>query len=350
MRRKKKGAVLIAAVLFLSISLGTVGFAASQYKTLNAGFGVQVFRNNQQVHFDANAQPFIVNGTTYVPLRAISNMFDKEVGWTASTSRVDINDKPNDNATYLYQQLITKQEEVKVLEAKVAELEAKLKDVEESTKYGLKDLEDDLNYDYGRYESIDFDIDLVSKKNDKIEVQMYINLDYDESYWNRLSSTKLNTLLKNIINDIQKQYKNSDVTGFIEGTRRSSSKNKELASFYLNSRGNLVVDMASSSGSTTLGSLEKNLNTWWGRFNSVDFDIRLYGDKYKIEVDIYVDEYDWNRYMTDTKKRELLNEIYDDIISDFPSAEIYGSIYDEYYTSQELNYFYFSSSGSLTLR
>lgn len=43
-------------------------------------------------------EPFIYNGTTYLPVRAIANAFDKEVAWDAENSTVILNSKKE---TYL---------------------------------------------------------------------------------------------------------------------------------------------------------------------------------------------------------------------------------------------------------
>lgn len=339
------------AALVMTISLATVGFAAGNYKSIQAFFAdIKVFNNGQRIVFDTKTQPFIVEGTTYVPVRALSDIFNKEVGWDGTTYTITLTDRPDPAVTDLWQQLLAGKNEIVELKVKIAALEKQLAEKEANEKYDIKDLQKDLNYDHGKYEKIDFDIYLTSKKNDKnIEVGISVDLDYDLSRWNSLSSKKLKDYLQDIVDDIQKEFKDADITGYIEDS--SSSKYKELATFYLNTRGTLVVEEKSnsSSGNTTLSDLQRNLNNWWGSYERTNFEIKLYGDKYDVDVDIFVDDYDWNRMSTTTQK-EYLQEIYDDIIYYFPDAYVEGEIYDDYYRDDELAYFYFSSSGTLTLR
>ncbi len=58
--------------------------------------GVDVYINNQLLNMrDANGEPieaFIYNDSTYLPIRALADAFDKEVSWNGETSTVYIND------------------------------------------------------------------------------------------------------------------------------------------------------------------------------------------------------------------------------------------------------------------
>lgn len=76
---RKKIAVITTTVLVLSLFLTSIAFADSAFKNLKAWFGdIKIFSNNKQVQLDV--KPFIVDGTTYVPLRALSNILNKNVG------------------------------------------------------------------------------------------------------------------------------------------------------------------------------------------------------------------------------------------------------------------------------
>lgn len=74
----KKLVASIVTILVLSLALASVVFAAGQYKNIKAWFGdIKIFRNGTQIQL--TPAPFIVDGTTYVPLRTLSNLFDKEI-------------------------------------------------------------------------------------------------------------------------------------------------------------------------------------------------------------------------------------------------------------------------------
>lgn len=71
--------------------------AQTGWKNLKAYYNnVKLNVNGQEViPNDANGkivEPFVIDGTTYVPIRAISQALDKDVQWDASTGTVLIND------------------------------------------------------------------------------------------------------------------------------------------------------------------------------------------------------------------------------------------------------------------
>ena len=92
---KKTMVVLIGIALFLS---GGVVFSQSTQRTLQAHYpGITIYVNDQIIQpKDANGsvvEPFIVDGTTYLPVRAIGNALGCEVSW-----------KPETNSVYLWGQ------------------------------------------------------------------------------------------------------------------------------------------------------------------------------------------------------------------------------------------------------
>lgn len=74
----------------MTLILSTLTFANSTKKTIEVLFNtVKLTVNGQKVEADTIA----FNGTTYVPLRAIGEMLDKEVGWDQETQTASIDDK-----------------------------------------------------------------------------------------------------------------------------------------------------------------------------------------------------------------------------------------------------------------
>lgn len=335
---KKKLTVVILSVLVFSVFITTAVFAEGAFKNLKAWYGdIKIFSNNQQVQMDV--KPFIVDGTTYVPLRALSNILNKNVGWDQANLRIDINDKPDSyaaNMAYLSQQLVERQIKINELEAKVKQLEAELA---KSSTNSLDDMEKYLNKQYGTYEKIKFDIDLKGNKDD-IEVRIYVDL-YDYSTkWKNLSTTKIKGYIKDIVDDILYELKNAKVTGFIE----DSDSRKELVDFYLNTKGSLVVDIKNSN-TYDLEDLEDELNDVYYKYKGVYFDIFLSGDKYDIIVDIDAFNDDIDELSTSDIKKYLEN-ICDEIFYYYPDADIEGYIGDYY----ESYYFYVDYSGKIVLK
>ncbi len=341
-RPKKRMAVIITTVLVLSLSLTSVAFAEGTYKNLRAWFGdIKIFSNNQQIQIDP--KPFMVDNTTYVPLRALSNIFNKNINWDGTNLRIDITDKPDQNTaymTYLSQQLAERQTKIKELEAKVAQLEAELAITNKGSKYTLRQLEDYLNDEYGTYEKISFDIELYGDKDD-IEVEIYVDLDDYYSRWNSLTSTKIKSFIEDIVDDILSNYKNADVTGFIE----DSYNDKELVEFYLNTKGKLVVNANASSKQTyDIDDLEDYLNKNYDYYEGVYFDIALSGSKSQIRVYATAGR-DYLDDLYTSEIKSYLKELYSEISYEYPDADIYGYIEDTYSSY----YFEFDSRGNVYL-
>ena len=86
---KKKGLHAIVLALFLMFPFG----AAYCQDTAET---VTVYKNKVKIDVNGervNADNFIYNGTTYIPLRAISEILGKHVGWNAFTNVASIDDK-----------------------------------------------------------------------------------------------------------------------------------------------------------------------------------------------------------------------------------------------------------------
>lgn len=319
-KMNRKIAVSVIAVLIFSLALGAIAFADDNFQTLKAWFGnLSIYRNNQLVQL--SAKPFIVDGTTYVPLRAMSELFNKEVGWDGVNYRIDLNDRPDENIVYMTQQLYSAQLEIQTLQAKIKQLEES-----EGKKGSLKDLKSYLNKEYGTYKRVEFDIDLYESKKD-IEVDIYVDLYYYDYEWDKLSDSNIKSYIQDIVDDILNDYKNVSIEGSIMDS--STSKKSTLVSFYTKTNGTVVVDKDYGKN-YDLDDLEDYLNSKYSKCYNyyskkyVYFDIELYGDEDDIEVDItipgYVEDYDIEEY---------LEELYDEITSEFKYADVYGYIEDD---------------------
>ena len=162
----------------------------------------------------------------------------------------------------------------------------------------------------------------------------------------KLSDSNIKSYLQNIADDILDDYKNISIEGSIMDS--STSKNKTLVSFYTKSNGTVVIDNKSKGSSkySDLYDLEDDLNRDYGKYKNVYFDIELYEDSYgDIEVTIIVDEYDWDDLGWREQEKYLQN-IYEEIIWEFPRVEVYGYIYDYYY-DYKIDSFDFDSNGYL---
>ena len=85
--KKRIPAIILMFALFL-----TTSYAANTYrKTITVTSGVNVEFNNEAIDMtDANGkavEAFIYNGTTYVPIRAVSNAFGADIGYLYNRKR-----------------------------------------------------------------------------------------------------------------------------------------------------------------------------------------------------------------------------------------------------------------------
>ena len=90
--KKRIPAIILMFALFL-----TTSYAANTYrKTIAVTSGVNVEFNNEAIDMkDANGkavEAFIYNGTTYVPIRAVSNAFGADIGYDHNTQTISVYD------------------------------------------------------------------------------------------------------------------------------------------------------------------------------------------------------------------------------------------------------------------
>lgn len=99
LKNKKIRIILICLTIVLALSV-TV-FAKQVTETVNIMYdNIKILIDGVEFNAkDANGndiEPFIYNGTTYLPVRAIANAFDKEVDWEPQTSTVILGSKSYD--------------------------------------------------------------------------------------------------------------------------------------------------------------------------------------------------------------------------------------------------------------
>jgi hypothetical protein len=87
---------IVAALLF---GVAATAFASVGSYPLMASFaGIRIFVDGKQVDpRDANgasAEPFIINGTTYLPVRAVAEALGMEVNWDSASKSVPIGTPP----------------------------------------------------------------------------------------------------------------------------------------------------------------------------------------------------------------------------------------------------------------
>lgn len=242
MKKNYKKLAALVAVMILTLSFASSTFASNTVANLKAYYkNITVFKNGSNFNF--SNEPFIVDGTTYVPLRDMAEMLDKDVTWDGATYRIGVNDKAGQNVIELNQQVFNQQLTISQLEAKIKNLESQL-DKKESKSTSLKDLAKELFKDY---DEINKKLEVVEIKlkgdEDEIDVQIYIDLDDDDDLWEEwedLTDKNIEKFLQNIVDDILdvEEYEDADITGFIE----DEDSGEELVSFEIKKNGTVVID------------------------------------------------------------------------------------------------------------
>lgn len=100
---KTKGFLSGLIVLVLIFSASATAFAATGTKSINVGYNnIKVYINNKLTQMlDPNGngvEPFTYNGTTYVPLRAVSEALGQNVKWDDATKSIYVGSTPKAQA------------------------------------------------------------------------------------------------------------------------------------------------------------------------------------------------------------------------------------------------------------
>jgi len=220
----KKQYLAVASALVLTAGLFPASSDAQvAKKNLAANYNnIKVLYNGVQV--PTTVEPFIVNGTTYIPLRMMAGVFNKDITWDGTSYTINVKDKADPGYEA---QMSAKDAEIQRLKTQIEDLNDEIDGLEndladyededdddEEFQGDLDDLEDLLNEDYGDYEELEWDISL-SGDEDDIEVEIAIDFDDYEDDFNDLSEKKLKTLVEDIVNDIWDEFEDTDVTGVI---------------------------------------------------------------------------------------------------------------------------------------
>ncbi|GGJ22609.1 stalk domain-containing protein [Paenibacillus hunanensis] len=344
-----KKPMIIAAVSALAVS-GTI-FANSTYasdatKQLKAVYAnIKVMYNNQAVTVDAAQEPFMINGTTYVPLRVLGDAVGKKVTWNNTDKAVSITDTqtqvPQSTVDALNAQIQSlqlqltnantqstgKDTTISQLQAQVNDLNSQITSLKNqladnssssgSVSNAMTKLQTALNNSYGDYRSTGASIELTGTQS-AVKVSIRVN----ETSWNDTSSSSRRTLLQNIVDDIHDNttFKNATISGTVYN--KNSTK---LMSFTVNNNNSVVIG-----SNVDLTTVQKNLNNDYGTYRNIKLSIELSNDNdEEIVFRVYANKSDWN-LLTDNQGTSLMSSIAADIDAAYSNMgkKIYGFVYD----------------------
>ncbi|MFB5760065.1 stalk domain-containing protein [Paenibacillus medicaginis] len=347
---KFKKPVIIAAVSALAVSgalLTQPTYAAQATKTIKAVYNnIAIVYNGNTVPSDASTEPFMINGTTYLPLRMVGTALDKKITWDGNNKRVVIEDNQapvdpstitalNNQINTLNQQVATAKSEAATKDATIAQLqkdkEALQKQIDDNKKNNsstsLGDLEDDLNDDYGNYESTKSEI-VLSGNSDKLTLRVNVS----KTGWNKLSSSKKTNLIQDMVDDIRKTYKDATISGSV----RDDDGGSTLADITVRSSG--TASLSEKSSGVDISDLEDDIQDDFSNWKNVKFDIKLTGDEDKVTVKVYVNKDDWNS-LSSSHRSDFKDGIVEAIDNEYSDADINGTIYDKSDNNSRLDTF-----------
>lgn len=263
MKNRKRLLSMILAVMIIMGAAGTA-LGAGNYITKKIWQGpITMYKNSQQVQLGVH--PIIMDGTTYVPVRAMAQLMGMNVTWDGTSRSIFISDNTQANMAYYAQVIASHEAQVKEqkdritkLEAEKAELQKKLDEANKkidnrrTDSRSASDLEHYLNRNYDRAnidgQSLVFDYTVTEKSSRQynnryrllVEVSVRGNT-LDRSLRN--SSEFISFLERGVVYEIRRgyrydrdyEYDYDDID--IEVTDRENRRND--CSFYVDSRGNL---------------------------------------------------------------------------------------------------------------
>ena len=319
---------IMIAVIMLVLSFTQPGFATWLDKTIKASYrNIKIYVNDSlRQTKDAKGvvvEPFIVDGTTYVPLRGISEILGYEVTFDGTNYRIDI--KGSDIFT-LNQQIAQQQAKIKSLEDQLAKY----------TSPSMATLEAELLKTYKDVNGIA--IDEYDLRGDKtaIEIRVYVNLRYsaDQTAWNNLTDSQITKYLQNTVNLVRGYYKDAKVTGYVENSYTS----RKLVTFTTSLTG--TVRLGTATGSIDFEDLQDELNARFYSYRLLEMDFLVDEDT---NGDLYLDIMVSEGRLSDLTDTRVETYIYDigNFIYDYYEDGIYvdGIWWDSYNEKIEFTYY-----------
>lgn len=327
---KKRMLKVGTGVTALMIILGSTALANNKavVKKMDAHYGtIQIVYNG--VNRTGEFAPFIgttaddKNGSTYVPLRVMSEIFEKNVQWNQATRTATVTDGNSGMEAFWRNQVAAKDIEISRLNEKIKDLEKN----EDKKSDSLSDTEKKVRKNHDTYKKVSFDIRL---KGDSKDVEAQIEFDgrrYRDE-WDDLSERDIERYIDDIYSDVKKDFSKANFSGYIKDT---DSRDK-VVTFETNSRGDLTYKFDGSSSSSDTRSLERKLeknyeNEFDGfKVESIKVTKKSNDVTYTVNGRInYAD--DWNS-MSESSLRRTMENIESDIQDEYRRAEVEGSVYD----------------------
>lgn len=357
-RLGKKVFLVLGAVLIILIAAINPACAASNVKTVQAYQGVKIIYNGQEL---ADTSPsYIINGTTYIPLRILMTSFGKGVQWDGTNSKVIISDVASATGS-AGDQIMVLQKQIDQLQSSITALNSKVSTLQSSSgsdDTNLSDIKSELN-DYFEEAGEDYLNDdgiyvSISLSGDEDDLYYVITLDCDDAdYYDditEISESNLKSLMSAVKSRISSEaydtdYEDADITGKLVDDNYSS--------YYISFNGSSYS--ASWDDEVSLSDIKSDVNEYFAdagddyfRDDGIDTTVSLSGDEddlyYTIILNFdYANDYDDVTEISQTTLKSLMNAVKSRISSeiyntDYEDADITGILYDDDRSSYYVRY------------
>lgn len=200
-----KKAITLVLALFITVMLcGTSEASVGSKQHLVNYRNIKLTLNNNPVTVLPANEPFIINGTTYLPLRAVAESLNFNVTWQDATSTVVMTSKESAELVSLRNQLAIKDQEILALKKQIDNLKGD----------DLSDLEENIIDDYDEIEDVSVEDINLDGGEDEVKVTVEVDLDKYDIEWEDLSDTDIQNFIKNMVTDIQNELsEDTEVTG-----------------------------------------------------------------------------------------------------------------------------------------
>ncbi|SKC84827.1 copper amine oxidase N-terminal domain-containing protein [Maledivibacter halophilus] len=207
LKRKKIARNIVITLLLILLMGSSVAFGVGYSKQITAYFNnIKVKLNGNLLNF--SKEPFIYEGTVYIPLRDVSENLGLEVVWDGNTNTVYLA-----NNIYGYGSTPRYGYNNPYVLNKDKEKEEEEEDI-------IKELEDMLNDDYEEYtegkKDLEFEYSL-DEKSRYIKVEMEgKNFEKDSSHWEDRDEDEFEDFIEDIIEEICDEIDDMDVKVDVE--------------------------------------------------------------------------------------------------------------------------------------
>jgi TolA-binding protein len=350
-RLNKKGMLLLLTGLIITLFAATNVYANAKpiQNTVKAYSGVKILYNGNEL--TGEKSPYIIDDTTYIPLRMLMENFGKYVFWDAANYRVIITDGSEiadlkAQITQKNTQIASLQQNIKELNAQISDLKKNEKDNDQDDLEGMEDrLSDafeDAGYDYFADAGIETSFSLSGNK-DKLNYTIRLDFRRAKKYDDlaEITQKKLKTFLDDVRSKVNREirntkYKNAEINGRLndrDTTKYYVKDNGRSYSFSWDEKSTSVSEIQE-----VLRSSFKNAGSDYFNDSGIKATIDLSGSKTSLAYNIKLDfskakDYTDLSELSTSKLKTFLNAVKSGIDSEidgtaFEGAKLSGKLSD----------------------